>query len=85
MWKLISAMEDRIAYDKMAREAGQDSAKVLDDEDLQKVDPHQVAIEVFEADLTAGLIDVDDIEEARARWKENFPTGYEDERNRRKN
>ena len=82
-WNLRSSQSDRIAYDEMAHESGRDSAKVLNDEDLKIVDAKQVAIEVFEADLSAGLVDVDDIEEARARWTDTFPKGYDDERNAR--
>ena len=82
-WKLSSSQIDRIEYDRVAREAGKASAQVLSDEDLEKVDAQQVAREVFEADLQAGLIDVDDIEEARARFVPAFVEGYLDEKKER--
>ncbi len=82
-WNLSGSMSDRIEYDRMAREAGQDSARVLNDDDLKIVDAKQVAWEVFEADLSAGTVDVDDIDEARARWIDAFMKGYDDERKER--
>lgn len=80
MYNLKSEMIDRIEYDRMARESGRASAQVLNDADLKVVDAAQVAWEVFEADLSVGAVDVDDVEEARARWIEAFARGYDDER-----
>ncbi len=78
-WNLRTSQNDRIAYDEMANTAGIDSARVLNDEDLEKTDARQVAWEVFEADLSADQIDVDDIDEARARWISAFSAGYKEE------
>lgn len=80
MWKLISSMSDRIDFDRMARESGRDSARVLCDNDLDVVDAERVAREVFRVDLEEGLIEVDDVEEARARFIPAFVQGYEDEK-----
>lgn len=73
-------MANRIEYDRMARESGQASAQVLSDADLMQVDAKMVAWEVFQVDLEEGAVDVDDVEEARARWVAAFVKGYEDER-----
>ena len=78
-WNLRSSQSDRIEYDEMAHESGRDSAIVLNDEDLENSDARQVAWEVFEADLSAGQLDVDDVEEARARWVSAFVAGYREE------
>lgn len=78
-WNLRSSPSDRIAYDEMAHESGKASAIVLNDDDLEKSDARQVAWEVFEADLAAGSVDVDDVEEARARWIGAFAAGYKEE------
>ncbi len=83
MYNLKSSMSDRIAYDEMARESGRDSARVLNDKDLAIVDAEMVAREVFAADLEYGLIEVDDIEEAKARYIKEFVAGYDDERQAR--
>ena len=78
-WNLRTSETDRDEYDKMAHCAGIESAKVLNDEDLAKSDARQVAWEVFEADLSADQVDVDDVEEARARWISAFSAGYREE------
>lgn len=78
-WNLRSSQSDRIAYDEMAHESGKASAIVLNDEDLERSDARQVAWEVFEADLSADQVDVDDVEEARARWISAFASGYKEE------
>jgi len=83
MWNLKSSMTDRMEYDRMARKSGKDSARVLKDSDLKIVDAKQVAFEVFEVDINAGSVCVDDVEEARARWISEFPKGYQDEKERR--
>lgn len=83
-WNLSSSMSDRIAYTQMARSAGQESAQVLNDDDLALVDADQVAAEVFAADEEAGLLDVDDIEEAKAIFIPAFASGYQDEKTARK-
>lgn len=72
-------MADRDAYDQMAHSAGIDSAKVLNDEDLERSDARQAAWEVFETDLSADQVDVDDVDEARARWISAFAYGYKEE------
>lgn len=79
-YNLRSSQSDRIAYDEMAHESGRASAIVLNDEDLENSDAGQVAWEVFEADLSADQANVDDVEEARARWISAFQAGYREER-----
>ena len=83
-WNLRSSQTDRIAYDEMAHESGKASAIVLNDNDLENSDARQVAWEVFEADLDAGSVDVDDVDEARARWISAFASGYQEEKHQRK-
>jgi hypothetical protein len=83
-WTLRGSMNDRIAYDEMAHESGRASAIVLNDEDLERSDARQVACEVFEADLSANQVAVDDVEEARARWISAFAAGYREEQHQRK-
>ena len=83
-WNLRGSQSDRIAYDEMAHESGRASAIVLNDADLEKSDARQVAWEVFEADLSADQVDVDDIDEARARWISAFQAGFREERHQRK-
>ena len=83
-WNLRSSQTDRIAYDEMAHESGKASAIVLNDNDLENSDARQVALEVFEADLDAGSVDVDDVDEARARWISAFASGYQEEKHQRK-
>ena len=78
-WNLRTSQGDRIAYDEMAHRAGIYSAHVLNHEDLERADARQIACEVFEADLSANQIDVDDIDEARARWISAFSAGYKEE------
>ena len=78
-YNLRSSQSDRIAYDEMARESGRASAIVLNDDDLENSDAGQVAWEVFEADLNADQVDVDDVDEARARWISAFQAGYREE------
>jgi hypothetical protein len=82
-WKL-SEMSERIAYRDIAFSSGRESASVLSNDDLQTVDAAQVAEEVFAADEDAGLLDVDDTEEARAIFVTAFSMGYEDIRRCRK-
>ena len=78
-WNLRTSQSDRIGYDEMAHSAGIYSASVLNDEDLENSDARQVAREVFEADLSADQVDVDDIDEARDRWISAFQAGYKEE------
>lgn len=80
MWHLKTNQGGRIGYYQLAFDNGRESAKVLNNQDLDRADSEQVAIEVFEADLEAGSVDVDDIEEARAIWIDAYTKGYEDER-----
>lgn len=83
-WNLRSSQSDRIAYDEMAHESGRASAIVLNDSDLEKSDVRHVAWEVFEANLSADQVDVDDIDEARARWISAFQAGFREEQHQRK-
>jgi hypothetical protein len=83
-WNLRSSQSDRIAYDEMAHESGRASAIVLNDADLENSDARQVSREVFEADLSAGQVDVDDVEEARSRWISAFQAGFREEQHQRK-
>ena len=78
-WNLRTSQSDRIRYDQMAHSAGIDSARVLNDVDLENSDARQVAWEVFEADLSADQVDVDDVDEARARWISAFVSGFREE------
>lgn len=83
-WMLADSQSERTAYEEMAFSAGRESARVLSDEDLAIVDASQVAAEVFAADEEAGLLDVDDVEEARAIFIPAFAAGYEDLKKSRK-
>lgn len=83
-WNLRSSQSDRIAYYEMAHESGKASAIVLNDEDLENSDARQVAREVFEADLGEDRVDVDDVDEARARWISAFVAGYREEQSSRR-
>jgi hypothetical protein len=83
-YNLRSSQSDRIAYDEMAHESGKASAIVLNDVDLENSDAKQIAWEVFEADLSADQVDVDDVEEARARWISAFRAGFREEQHQRK-
>lgn len=84
MWKLKTSMSERINFDEMARESGRESARVLSNNDLDVADAEQIAREVFQIDLEESLIEVDDVEEARARFIDAFVQGYDDERAARK-
>lgn len=83
-WNLRSSQSERGNYDEIAVMSGRNTALVLCDEDLIKQDPEHLAFDIFEADLKAGLVDVDDVNEARARFVPAFKRGYEEERTRRK-
>lgn len=83
-WKLNSSQLERRNYDEMAVMSGRNLAIVLCDEDLMKEDPEHLAFDIFEADLKAGLVDVDDVDEAKARFILAFKQGYNEELQRRR-
>lgn len=76
MWKLSTSQADRINYDEFSRSQGEDSARVLNDEDLMRVAAEHIAFDIFESDMKERRLDVDDFPA--------FRQGYDEERQRRK-
>lgn len=72
MYKLKESMTDRIEFDRMARVSGRDGASGLNDEDLARVDAVWIANQVFDVDVDLEILEVDDVDEARARFVSAF-------------